>query len=389
MATTTTNQPKQVEDERKKQEDKERLEREKGERAYRLMLLSIIILAALGLVAAALYGSLYSFKGAIIALLASSLGYAFGGISGFLFGFPRYTDNAPIASAEDLRAVSSTGSGATGLRHNTNLERITDWLMTMIIGATLVNLQELVQWAEAHFRSITAAIVYSAQNDFPDPTDVYATPGAVLVMPFMAAGFLHMYMWARKYLLPEWLALDKALRTVATLREAQKDQQTSIKRLEASQYSVDPTFLTRELQTFERLGVDEDTIGEIEERYNKAETWDDDPFIDFGPSEANGFRLNANVVKDAANKTNPYQVSITVERVDGMPFRGLVSLLLHNSYRAPIITDPLFDGPQYKQTIPSSASFWLGVVVVQEAEVLSTTRLGLDLSKLPNLPEGF
>jgi hypothetical protein len=358
------------------------------ENAYRWMLNSIITLTGFGLAGAAAYGWYFSTKGAILAVLASGLGFAIGGVAGFLFGFPRYTDSTPISSAGDI-PTGTTNHPGPSLRHNTNLERITDWLMTMIIGATLVNLQELVAWAESHFRSITATLVYSGEvGHFPDPIDIYAMPGAVLVMPFMAAGFLYMYMWARKYLLSEWLNLDKALNAVVKLHENQKTQGKLIERLEAAQYGVDPTYLTRELQVLERFGVDEDAIGEIEERYKRSESWGDDPFEGFGPAEADGFRLSVAVAEDGSNKLNPYLLTITIDRADGAKFKGLVSILLHNSFRAPIVTDTTFNGVQFKQTVSSAEAFCLGAVVATE-EPTRTTRLGLDLSKLPNLPPGF
>src|SRR5258706_2661373 len=120
------------------------------------------------MLASVIYGSLYSYKAAILAFLASLLGFAVGGLTGFLFGFPRYTEGAAVAGIEDLRnALATRDSGAIqqgripqNLRPNTNLERIVDWLMTMIVGATLVSLKELVSWGTEQFQSLSAAVTH-------------------------------------------------------------------------------------------------------------------------------------------------------------------------------------------------------------------------------------
>ena len=363
---------------------------EKHEQGVQWMLNSILGLALIAICASAFYGWQYSLKGAILAALASSLGYTIGGISGFLFGFPRYTDTSAISNAAEFQAAAnSSNRGMSALRHNTNLERITDWLMTLIVGATLVNLLELVAWADAQFKAITAAIVYSAAPDFPDAVDVYSTPGAVLVMPFVAAGFLHMYMWARKYLLPEWMAQDKALQENLRMLEQQTTrQQEALERLKTSVYGVDPTYLTRQKELLERLHVSAELNEDVIARYEASTSWNDDPFLDFAPSENEGFRLSATVTEDEVNKSNPYRVEISIARKDGQAFSASIVLLLHNSFRSPVIADPTFNGALFKQTITCADSFALGAIVVLDG-TFKNIPLSLNLERLANLPEGF
>lgn len=90
----------------------------------------------------------------MLILLAS---FAVGSFMGFLFGVPRVLsrDNGPASGVQTVAAGSpgsTTPSGApvaTGtlqgpvLQSNTNLERISDWLTTMIVGATLVELHNI------------------------------------------------------------------------------------------------------------------------------------------------------------------------------------------------------------------------------------------------------
>ena len=62
--------------------------------------------------------------------LASGAAALFGGLLGFIFGIPRTT------------VVTSSAAGA---RANTNLEQVSDWLTTLLIGATLTQLVNIPQ----------------------------------------------------------------------------------------------------------------------------------------------------------------------------------------------------------------------------------------------------
>lgn len=86
----------------------------------------VMELAGLGLYAAAI-GSITTFGILFLLALAATGG---GGILGFLFGVPRYRTDAHIKS---------------DFLYNSNLEQVSDWLTKIIIGATLVQIDDIAQ----------------------------------------------------------------------------------------------------------------------------------------------------------------------------------------------------------------------------------------------------
>jgi hypothetical protein len=70
-------------------------------------------------------------------LLVAGAAASAGALFGFVFGIPRTLD--PASRAAVATATSQGGSGAAStalMAANTNLERISDWLTTLLIGAT-------------------------------------------------------------------------------------------------------------------------------------------------------------------------------------------------------------------------------------------------------------
>ena len=338
----------------------------------------VIVLSGLALAASAFYGFQYSTRGAILAVLASLSGYAFGGLIGFLFGFPRYTDNAAVETTADLRDSAGRMDGQAivpKLRANTNLERIVDWLTTMIVGATLVNLTNLITWSAARFASVTAAIVGTGATTASAPS-MTAIPGALLVIPFAVAGFLHLYLWARSVLLVEWFDTERGL--------AQR-----VTKIEQRQEEFFTAALDKILRELGEKNVDENLLEDIERRYKAAKTWNDEPIAGFAPQENDGFRLEASITERSRQSPNPFEVRLIVSRVDKKPFRAIVVFLLHHSFYAPVRWQPV-DGVEANLTISCSEEFFVGAMVVLPVPTgTKTVALALDLSAVPNIPPGF
>jgi hypothetical protein len=94
--------------------------------------------------------------GSLLALLIALAALALGAFTGFLFGLPRtltgdQDHEAPIAApasagAQQLAATSTSpppGRTRIGSGVNTNLERVSNWLTTIIVGVGLTKLEEL------------------------------------------------------------------------------------------------------------------------------------------------------------------------------------------------------------------------------------------------------
>jgi hypothetical protein len=95
-------------------------------------------------------------------------------------------------------------SSQAALAANTNLERISDWLTTLLIGATLVQSQNVVAW------------VGSLGERFKDGLTIQALV-PIIVVYYFALAFLGTYLVTRLYLtlaLQETLALLAGVSTV-------------------------------------------------------------------------------------------------------------------------------------------------------------------------------
>jgi hypothetical protein len=109
---------------------------------------------------------------------------------GFVFGIPRTLD--PASRAAVATATSRGGSGAASnalMAANTNLERISDWLTTLLIGATLVQIKDIAAWVGGLGKGLFQG--GQAANDAVIP---------VIVIYFFTLAFLGVYLITRLYL---------------------------------------------------------------------------------------------------------------------------------------------------------------------------------------------
>jgi hypothetical protein len=121
-------------------------------------------------------------------ILVAAAAAAAGSLFGFVFGIPRTVDPAAQAAAMVNQGGNSTPpSGA--LATNTNLERISDWLTTLLIGATLVQIKDIVSWIGGLGKSLAATGTIA--NDAIVP---------IIVIYFFALSFLGVYLITRLYL---------------------------------------------------------------------------------------------------------------------------------------------------------------------------------------------
>jgi hypothetical protein len=123
-------------------------------------------------------------------LLVAAASAAAGALLGFIFGIPRTLDPADRAAV--ATAAQSSGPAATShavLAANTNLERISDWLTTLLIGATLVQIKEIASWIGALGKNLIVA--GPAANDAMIP---------IIVIYYFALSFLGVYLITRLYL---------------------------------------------------------------------------------------------------------------------------------------------------------------------------------------------
>ncbi len=123
-------------------------------------------------------------------LLVAIAAAAAGAVFGFIFGIPRTMNPADRAAVAVAAATSQDGAATPAvMAANTNLERISDWLSTLLIGATLVQIKDIAAWLGALGKDLVRTGTIA--NDALVP---------VIVIAFFSLSFLGVYLITRLYL---------------------------------------------------------------------------------------------------------------------------------------------------------------------------------------------
>ncbi|MGA2129563.1 MAG: hypothetical protein ABSG76_25815 [Xanthobacteraceae bacterium] len=153
-------------------------------------------------------------------LLVAAASAAAGALLGFIFGIPRTLD--PAGRAAVATAVQSGGPATTQavMAANTNLERISDWLTTLLIGATLVQIKDIAGWIGSLGKNLIVA--GPAANDAMIP---------IIVIYYFALSFLGVYLITRLYLTS---AFRQTLGMLTAGRQAPRELRELKQRLDAA-----------------------------------------------------------------------------------------------------------------------------------------------------------
>lgn len=207
--------------------------------------------ALLALSFAALAGVAFS-RGTLAAVGVGVLiflgAFATGSLLGFLFGVPRAMSHdgaseaaaAAAASAAAPPAPSPPSSEVTGppapppapqsppargarlLQSNTNLEKISDWLTTLLVGAGLAELHNLndALLGFRQFLATTALVVVDAAGR--PSAGILPAVGPILLVFGAATGFLYMYLNTRLVLVRMFHLIELLLANEGRLPAAQE-----------------------------------------------------------------------------------------------------------------------------------------------------------------------
>lgn len=139
--------------------------------------------------------------------------FAVGSSLGFLFGIPRVPDrsSAPTTAREEpppgktgptvTAQVAQEAKRQSLLNSNTNLERISDWLTTMLVGATLVQLYKINELLVA-FRDFLSSYAKVFTDDHGSHNaGILPAIGPVILVLGAVLGFLFMYLNTRLILI--------------------------------------------------------------------------------------------------------------------------------------------------------------------------------------------
>ncbi|GAA0644344.1 hypothetical protein [Brevundimonas lenta] len=153
--------------------------------------------------------------------------FASGSLLGFIFGVPRTAaEPAPDVSAILAAQAAVPSSSATGgapttttrtkkrlLQSNTNLEKISDWLTTLLVGAGLVQLHA-VDDALYRFRLFlqSEATVFHPVGGVAN-AGLIPVIGPVILIFGLACGFLYMYLNTRLVLIRLFKSVEDILQS--------------------------------------------------------------------------------------------------------------------------------------------------------------------------------
>jgi hypothetical protein len=320
----------------------------------------------------------------IIAITALAC-YAIGSGFGFLFSIPK--------SAQDSEAgikvpLENGDRGRTVIpRDNTNLEQISDWLVKILIGASLVQLSTVKHLLETSAASLSKCLLMTkAAANGPSTTtapeiiagaasspviDTYCTAFCTfLILYFIALGFLTGYLVTRLWL--PYVMLRSALAMEAARRKSDED--------EARQQGF-----RKALSTFGLMDPESPPKSEASRSEGGGKDADDDPNKGKfgGKAEAGGLKLTGEVKKMDDIDEDYFQVTLKVVTDGSRQLTQPVTFHLHPTF-------PQYEvkvAPNNNEAILTRAAwgaFTVGVTIEGEP-----TQLELDLATLPGAPELF
>ncbi|QFY60320.1 hypothetical protein FZ934_07670 [Rhizobium grahamii] len=141
-------------------------------------------------------------------------GMSAGGFLGFLFSVPRIMtkDNqVAIVAAPgdpDFPATRLAGKGERLLSSNTNLERVSEWLTTMLVGVGLTQIGSL----DDRFVDFSGFLESNMPASLSKATTLPAI-GPFLLVSGLVAGFIFFYLYTRIYLSPLFQYAERVLQS--------------------------------------------------------------------------------------------------------------------------------------------------------------------------------
>lgn len=167
--------------------------------------------------------------GALLALAIAMAALALGTFVGFLFGLPRTLTSSEVRASRRQAASQNVAEGGspdsagadaggpgTGSDVNTNLEKISDWLTTIIVGVGLTKLEDIPQALENFGDHVAPYFSYGGK--------VFGIAGGLF---FLIAGFFLAYVGTRVKLSLVFVWSQRTNQGAATLSVAAQAVYTS------------------------------------------------------------------------------------------------------------------------------------------------------------------
>ena len=304
-----------------------------------------------------------SISGAFAALLGCVGAFSAGGMLGLLFGSPTW-GSTPAAAGK------GGGDAQGGIRPNTSLERIAEWLTTMIVGLSLVHLPGIRDEATNMAVWMTQAITSTNTKN--------GTPGIAIAVSFSFAGFLLVYLWSMRFL------PNELRESYDHLKERAEQAESALAAFKKTAvFEVPESKLDAYRVLFQQNAIDVQLTEEVLARYRTATKVDAEPMKNFGPSQdPSGYGLSA-AFKDIGS--GMYEVVIQLA-VPANNAATKVFWLLHNTYAPDVVSECPINGARgTSYTSNINEPFWVGALVPLPGG--KALKLALNLYEVPGAPK--
>jgi len=318
--------------------------------------------------------------GSLLAGLAvPTAAFAAGVLLGLLFAIP-LIGNGPIALASESGSGETAGDSGQPARskpgHNDSLVRVSQWLATVIVGASLVQLNELLAVLDRAGGAVTVALL-GCPGACDKGTASDGVVGTALIVAFSIGGFLVGYLWTRVIFYIELWGVERATdgdTRAATARAVstglvQKDPA----KIEAG---GSPTIAETE------AAVAAAAAGAVQTDGVAPLVNPDDPLKGLfgGASVAGGYRLTADVRRSSV--PNFFSVKLLVAKTTGESAKE-VEFFLHPTFPRNRVKKKTNKYGNATLPVLAWGAFTVGV------ELDTGVRLELDLSEVEDAPQVF
>jgi hypothetical protein len=150
------------------------------------------------------------------------VGISIGGFLGFLFSVPRILSKdspqpvPPVAAGNGSTATAAPSAAVAAIRRerllssNTNLERISEWLTTMLVGVGLTQIGS-IDLAFGQFSDFLESKAQVFTVDGQPDAGVLPAIGPFLLVCGLVSGFIFFYLYTRIYLSPLFQRVEEIL----------------------------------------------------------------------------------------------------------------------------------------------------------------------------------
>lgn len=357
-----------------------------------LAIASIFWITVAGAVVVAIYGFAARncgfgcrVAGSLLGVVCGASAFSVGGMLGLLFGAPSWNGSGEAGTPSDTVAGNGDEKSNGQVRPNSRLDRVAEWLTTMIVGLSLVNLPAIQIKATEVGIWVTRAITN-------DPATLNGSAGVMLAISFAFAGFTLVYLWSLRFLPSEIRNSYSELRAVVAQADKSKSQLNEVisytKQVFAD-FKNKPIFLVPEyalkqsLEEMRQAQIDDATCAEVVSRYGSVSKGIDEPMRAFGAASQDGCTLSASVEDQGAGNylvvielTVPPQIGATC-----------VFWLLHNSFTPGVIHECPVEHGVAKYSTTVQESFWIGAAVPRAGA--QAIRLSFDLGLAHGATDAF